>query len=218
MARQDVESDEVGERERSHRMVHAELHYAVDRLGRGHAFVQREDRLVDHRHQHTVRDEAGIVVHLDRRLPHRLRELLDALIRVIARGDAPNHFDERHHRHRVHEMHTDDFVRPFRGRADLRDGDRGGVRGEDAVGRCDLVELREELRLGAEALDDRFDDEIGAGGRGDVGGRPDAAERGLLFIRAHPPFVDAALEVGGDRIDGLADELIADIDELDVEP
>src|SRR5436190_15308157 len=40
-----VEADEVGERERTHRMIHAELHHAVDRLTRGDAFVQREDRL-----------------------------------------------------------------------------------------------------------------------------------------------------------------------------
>src|SRR5437763_1222670 len=36
----DIESDEVGEGERSHRMVHAELHHAVDRLRRGHTLEQ----------------------------------------------------------------------------------------------------------------------------------------------------------------------------------
>ena len=37
----------------------------------GHAFPERLDRLVDHRHQDPVRDEARIVVADDRRLSHR---------------------------------------------------------------------------------------------------------------------------------------------------
>ena len=40
----DVEPDEVGERERPHRMVHAELHDRIDRFGRADAFHHREDR------------------------------------------------------------------------------------------------------------------------------------------------------------------------------
>ena len=58
----DVEPDEVGQRQRAHRVRHAELHHRVDRLGRGHAFHHAEDRLVDHRHEHPVGDEAGVVV------------------------------------------------------------------------------------------------------------------------------------------------------------
>ena len=69
----DVEADEVGERERSHRVVHPELHHRVDRLRRADAFHHREDRLVDHRHQDPVGDEAGIVRGLDRRLSRARR-------------------------------------------------------------------------------------------------------------------------------------------------
>ena len=36
-----VEPDQVGERERAHRVVHAELHHRVDRLPRRHALHQR---------------------------------------------------------------------------------------------------------------------------------------------------------------------------------
>ena len=50
-------------------MIHPELHHRVDRFRRADAFHEAVHRLVDHRHQHPVRDEAGIVVHLDRRLP-----------------------------------------------------------------------------------------------------------------------------------------------------
>ena len=54
----DVEADEIGERQRPHRVIHPELHHGVDRFGRADAFHHREDRLVDHRHQDAVRDEA----------------------------------------------------------------------------------------------------------------------------------------------------------------
>ncbi len=67
----DVEADEVGERQRPHRVIHPELHHRVDRLRRADAFHHREDRLVDHRHQDAVRDEARVVGRLDRRLAER---------------------------------------------------------------------------------------------------------------------------------------------------
>src|ERR1041385_1453550 len=54
-----VEADEVGQRQRAHRVVHAELHDGVDVLGCGHALVEAEDGLVDHRHEDAVADEAG---------------------------------------------------------------------------------------------------------------------------------------------------------------
>ena len=44
---------------------------------RGDALHQAEDRLVDHRHQDAVGDEAGVVLHRDRRLPELPRQLLD---------------------------------------------------------------------------------------------------------------------------------------------
>ena len=67
----DVEADEIGERQRPHRVIHSELHHRVDGLRRADAFHHRKDRLVDHRHQDPVRDEAGKVGGFDRRLAER---------------------------------------------------------------------------------------------------------------------------------------------------
>lgn len=53
-----VESDKVGERERAHRVVHAEFERRVDVLLGPDARFEGEDRLVDERHQEPVRDEA----------------------------------------------------------------------------------------------------------------------------------------------------------------
>src|SRR6478752_9608301 len=54
-----VQADQVGQRERAHRVVHAQPHYGVDRLAVAHALHQAVDRLVDHRHQDSVGDEPG---------------------------------------------------------------------------------------------------------------------------------------------------------------
>src|SRR6266446_10086448 len=63
-----VEADEVGELERPHRMVGAELHAGVDRLDIADALVERVDRLVDHRQQDAVDDESREVLGVDRLL------------------------------------------------------------------------------------------------------------------------------------------------------
>ena len=70
-----IEADEVGELQRAHRMVRAELHRGVDRLDGADALVERVDRLVDHRQQDAVDDEGREVLG-DR---DRLAELLDEL-------------------------------------------------------------------------------------------------------------------------------------------
>src|SRR5437773_2223628 len=64
----DVEPDEVGERQRPERMIHAELHDLIDPLRRCDAVLHAEDGFIDHRHQHAVRHESRRVVHFDRRL------------------------------------------------------------------------------------------------------------------------------------------------------
>src|SRR5258706_98125 len=213
----DIEPDEVGEHERSHRMVHAELHHAVDRFRRGHALEQREDRFVDHGHQHTVGDESWVVVDLDGRFPHPRRQLGDARIGLVAGGNAADDFDERHDRHRVHEVHTDHFVGAPGRRGDLRDGDRRRVRGQDAIRTGQRVEVCEELRLRAEILDDGLDHDIGVCRGRNVTGRPDPPEDLLLILSGHLPFVDAALQVRGDRRHAALEEGFGDVDEGDVE-
>ena len=49
-----IEADEIRQREWPHRMIHAQLHNPVNALARGNIFVEREDRLVNHRHQYAV--------------------------------------------------------------------------------------------------------------------------------------------------------------------
>src|SRR5213593_171495 len=70
-----VEANQIGEGQRTERVIHAELHHLIDRLRRRYALVYTEDRFVDHRHQHPVRHESGRVVDQDRRLSQLLGNL-----------------------------------------------------------------------------------------------------------------------------------------------
>src|SRR6185503_1653835 len=72
-----IETDEVGEAQRTDRMRHAKRHHLVDVLGGPDLFVERTERLVDHRHEDAVRDEPRAVRRHDRRLPELLREIDD---------------------------------------------------------------------------------------------------------------------------------------------
>ncbi len=67
-----VEPDQVGERQRADRVVAAELHAGIDLLRRRDAFLQREDRLVDHRAQDAVdRESPGCSCAVIETLPMR---------------------------------------------------------------------------------------------------------------------------------------------------
>ena len=84
-----------------------------------------------------------------------------------------------HHRHRIHEVHADDAVRPLGHAGDFGDRNRGGVAGEDGFGRSHLVELAEQLVLEFAVLGNGLDDELGAGRDGQIGGGLNAAQGGF---------------------------------------
>src|SRR5688572_21445448 len=130
----DVEADQVRELERPHRVPHAEPEDRVDVLAGGDAFHQREGRLVDEGHEDPVRDEPGVVGDGDRGLFEPPRELDGQRVNGIGGGLAPDDLHELHHRDGVHEVHAYDAVRAARRRRELRDRDRGRVRGEDDIG------------------------------------------------------------------------------------
>ena len=131
----------------------------------------------------------------------------DGLGRLVRGLEAPDHLDERHQRHRIEEVHPDHAVRPRRGRRQLRDRDRGGVRGQDRLGRQHLVGPAEELLLGSRVFDDRLDEQVG---RHEVAGRPDAPEHlvrrrrralGGELLEACPNPLERPLDRAGHIVD-----------------
>ena len=96
------------------RMREAELRDRVDRLGLGDAFHERVRRLVDERHEDAVRDEAGEIVRLSRRLAEILGERDDRRSGLVGGLERADHLDELQHGHRIEEVHPDDLLRTAR--------------------------------------------------------------------------------------------------------
>ena len=98
-----------------------------------------------------------------------------------------------------------------RRRGDLGHGERGRVGREHGVGAADPVELREELLLRRELLDDRLDHEVAVREVGQLGRERESSDRlvarGLLEL----PLLDLAREEVADPVARLLGELHADL-------
>ena len=194
-------------------MIHAQLHDRVDAFLRRDAFHQAVDRFVDHRHQHAVADEAGIVVGFHRRLVERARAFHDRLGRGIRGLLAADDLDELHQRHRIHEVHADHAIGALGDGGDLSDRDRTGVRSQDRARRALGVELREDLLLEVGALADGLDHEIDIEDVFELGARAQArARRGLMFGRDHALFGQLGQRLL-DRGDAFGQTFGADVDQ-----
>src|ERR1017187_5699840 len=208
-----VEANEVGERQRAHRVVHAELHDAVHRFGRCDHLVHREKRLVQHRQEDAVRDEAGKIAAQERGFPEVFREGEDGLCRLVRGHDPADHLDERHDGHGIHEVHADEAVRPLRARRETCDRDGRRVRREDRGGRDERVESREQVLFDHLVLNDCLDDEAGLGEPREIGRRDDARERRIAVAGRDLPLVDLAREILLDRLQPFSGEVARHVDE-----
>ncbi len=113
-------------------------------------------------------------------LPSSLQNATRRLDRLVAGPRSLDHLHERHHDWRVEEVHSDDVLRPARGRGDLRDRDAARVRGEERALR-ERVQTGEERLLQVQALGGRLYDEA-------RNGRPRRARwSGLSPSRPPPP-------------------------------
>jgi hypothetical protein len=155
-----VQADQVGERQRAHRMVEAELRDRVDRLGLRDALHQRVGGLVDERHQDPVRDEAGKVARLGGRLAKLAGELHDRRRRLVRRLEPTDDFDQPHHGHRVEEVHADHPVRSAGGGGQRRDRDGRRVGGQERLAGESLVCAPEHVFLHRGVLDHRLDHQL----------------------------------------------------------
>ena len=150
---------------RAHGMMGAEPHRGVDGIDRANALIERVHRLVDHRQQDAVDHESREVLRHRDGLAERLDELPGAAEGHVLGGDAADHLDELHHRHRVHEVQADEALRPVGGGGKPRDGDRRGVGGDDGVRLEERTERHEDLALDRLVLGRGLDHEIGVGRR-----------------------------------------------------
>ena len=170
-----VETDQVEQRQRAHRVAAAVAHRRVDVLAGGVVGLVHRDRVVEVAEQQRVGDEAGPVAADDRALAHAGEQALHVGQHLGLGHHGPDHLDQPLHGRGVEEVHADHAARAGVGGGDLGDRERGGVGGEDRVGADDLVELAEDGLLDLDRLHDRLDDEVGVGEVLHAGGEGDPA-------------------------------------------
>ena len=164
-----VETDEVEQGERAHRVATAEAHGGVDVLARGVLALVHRDGVVEVAEEQRVGDEAGLVADDDRLLVEPVRERLDILEDVVGGDDGADDLDELEHWRGVEEVHADDPLGVPRRDGDLGHGEGRGVRREDRVRCDDRVEATEELLLELELLRHGLDHELAVRQIGQVG-------------------------------------------------
>src|SRR5258706_506138 len=211
-----VETDQVGERQRTERVVHAERHHLIDRLRRRDALVHAEDRFVDHRHQHAIGHESRGIVHFDRSLSQRLDDFYGSFYGVVRGLWSTYDLDEFHDGHRIHEVHPDDPLGPLGQLGDFGDRYRRGVGREDRAFRRQAVQVLEDVELDLRIFRRGFDDEIEVVKVIEVGGGSDASERVCRLLMADGAFLLQAFETLLDRRNSAAEGIRRDVDHRDV--
>ena len=183
-----VQAYEVGEGKRANRVVHSQLHDAVDGLGLGDPLLESQDGLVDHRAQDPVADEARGVHARQRGLSHTLRggdHLSGDLRRGLAAVDDLN---QPHDRDGIHEVHPDDPIWPAGVAGDLVDGDARGVACEYRIGLAYRVQIGEGGEFQVGDLRYRLYDEVAIGQIAQTHGRLNEPE-GIFGLLARDPLL-----------------------------
>ena len=180
-----VETDQVEQRQRAHRVAAAEAHGRVDVLAGGVLALVHRHRVVEVAEEQRVGDEAGLVAAHDRVLAEAAQQVLDVGQHGGLGDDGAHDLDEVLHGCGVEEVHPHHPAGAGVGRGDLGHGQRRGVGGQDRVGPHDVVEASEEALLDLQRLHDGLDHEVGVREGGEVGGEADVAQDLGLLLLAH---------------------------------
>ncbi|MNC23885.1 hypothetical protein D3C75_719220 [compost metagenome] len=165
--------------------------------------------------QHAIDQKARAVVDHDRRLAHRAR--------IGHRGGdggraalrATNHLDQRHHVHRVEEVHAAEVFRPLQRRCQQIDRNGRGVGGQDGV-RPDLpLHLGEHRLLDLGVLDHRLDHQVDLGEIAVRQRRADRVERLGHLRRGQAALLHPIAEQLGRFVEAELDGFLADVLEQD---
>ena len=186
------------------------------RLDVADALIERVDRLVDHRQQDAVDDEGGKILRHRDLLAELGDELLGRFEGGVVGGDAADHLDQLHQRHRIHEMNADEALRPVGRGGKPRDRDRRRIGADDGRRLERRAERGEDLALGLLLLGRRLDDEIAVAEFSErVGGR-DALDRGLALLVADALATDLPCQVAVDGRQSCRDAVGGDVVEQNV--
>ena len=119
-----IVADEVGQRQGTDRVVHAQLHDAVNGLGFSDPLLQGQDGFVDHGTKDSVGNKARGVVARQSGFAHLLGRFNHGCVGALTGLRTVDDLNEFHDGYRVHEVHADDLVRPIGRLSDGADGNR----------------------------------------------------------------------------------------------
>ena len=160
-----VDPDEVHQLERTHAKAALDAHDPVDRLNIRDLLLQESKCLQPEWTVAAVNEEAGPILRLNDRLAHRLARRVGASERALVRLLARDDLEQAHQRGGVEEVHADHALWVGDARGDRGDRQRGGVAGQDTLGRDDLREARVQLVLELESLGRGLDHQLALGHR-----------------------------------------------------
>jgi hypothetical protein len=151
-----VVADQVHQLEGTHAESPAVAHHGVQRRRIGGAFLQQAQRLGIVWAGDAVDDEARGRRRVHGVLAPGLRGGVDGVGNVLVSRQAADHFDQRHQRHGIKEVHADQAFGMAQWRRDRGDGNRGSVGREDAARVDDGFKVGEQGALDVEVFDDGF--------------------------------------------------------------
>ena len=184
-------------------MIEAQLAPHVDVDHAAHALAQHEHRLVQHRQQYAVDDEARRIERLHHRLADPARKALDRRDRFGRGGQAANDLYQHHHRHGVEEMHADKAPRIRRGLRQAGDGNGRCVGRQDRVSGQQRPDIGEDRALDLLALGRRLDHQLSARQRRDLAYRGDPRDRLIRIALSYLALLHAFGEQANDAVAAL---------------
>ena len=206
-----IESHEVEQGQRTHRVAASELHRLVDVGHAANAALHGANGIQQVRNEEQVDDKPRVVLRGDGLLAQRCRECKGLFERLVGRRHRPHDFDQRHQRNRVEEVKTDEPVRAFRSGGHLDNREAGGVGGENRPCVAQGIQLLEQRVLQGDVLGDGLDHDVDRFQVRDGRRELQARERGVAICGLQLPFLD---EFGERFLDSRApavQELLRDV-------
>ena len=203
-----VQSDEVGEFQRAHGVVHSEFHGEVYVGDAADIFHAGEECFVKHGHQDAIGDEAGEVGGADGRFAEFAGERFGSGHCDGGGFGAGNNFHQRHDGDGVHEVHADEVFGMGESGGEFGDGDGRGVGGEDGLRTNAGADFAQHGALDGDVFGDGFHGEFGVfQPLPDLGADDDARDGGLGVLGGELSFFGEAVDAAGDGFLG-ARELV----------
>jgi signal transduction histidine kinase len=156
----DVETDEIRQRQRSHRVAVAKLHGLIDVGRRRYALLEHAHRLVAQTDAQAARGKTRDVVDDDRRLAEPRSDRAGLLEGGWRRQRPAHDLQELHDVHGIEKMKPHDALGAIGRRRQLGDRQRRGVARQERVGRQQTTGLGEELLFPLHPLGDSLNKEL----------------------------------------------------------